>query len=447
MRVAIVAPLCECVPPKTYGGTERVIHWMAEELVRLGHTVTLYACGGSETSADLIECYPASFRELKIPHTAENYKLPYYKQLDLAINGPIHHDIIHIHHGTFHWHPAVMQRLTKACKTPILWTDHGSVHNDGKPEILQALTAMDIPMTSISDSQRNSLPQLEWLAAVQHGLPVNLLSPTESLTSDKMDGSSTYIAFLGRIAPEKGVPAAVRIAEKAGYPLKVAAKICTTASRYYEEQIKPLFREYNVNFIGEINEKQKAPFLSNALALIFPICWMEPFGLVMIEAMACGCPVVAFRNGSVPEVISDGVTGFVVDTEDEAVEVLKKVGTLDRKRVREVFESKWTSAVMSKKYVDVYEKVCEEHRATLKANAIRTLQLESEAFNVGGSESSDEETKSPDSSWSRYQLGDSSIEGSPSLTVSSESTSLEQSSLMDFAKSTPISTLEPRTFI
>jgi glycosyltransferase involved in cell wall biosynthesis len=350
MNIAIVAPLCERVPPCKYGGTERVVYFLVEELVRLGHKVTLYAAGGSNTSARLVACSKASLRELGSGCSPEDTRGANTAQLNLVMSAS--HDIIHVHHHACDYHPAIVSKRT----TPIIWTDHNSLHTDNKPAIFRSLANLGIGMTALSDSQRRTVPSANWLATIHHGLPKTLLTPEETVP--------TYLAFLGRIAPEKGITAAVRIANAAGFKLKVAAKIDKLDQDFYDRKVKDLFTASQIDFIGEISDTQKGGFLSAAIALIFPICWLEPFGLVMIEAMACGCPVIAFGVGSVPEIIENGVTGFVVDSEEAAVEVLQHIGVLDRKCIRQRFEERFTSTVMVTKYLDVYQQTIAQAAAT-----------------------------------------------------------------------------------
>jgi len=346
MRIAVIAPLFEHVPPSKYGGTERVVYFIVEELVRLGHTVTLYATRGSQTSAKLVECSPGTFRDLGIRNESEECRSGYIAQLKLAFSGIDEHDIVHVHHGTYPFQPAVLEAIRTV---PIIWTDHNAIHNDDKPTIFKSMAKLDIGLTALSDSHRSTVPEANWLDTVHHGLPVSLLMPGKE--------TPTYLAFLGRISPEKGITTAVRISEAGGFELKVAAKVDKVNLEYYENEVEALFAGSNVDFIGEISDQEKGPFLSGAIALIFPISWKEPFGLVMIEAMACGCPVIAFHMGSVPEIIEEGVTGFIVDTEEEAIEALKHIGDLDRKLIRQRFEERFTSTTMAQKYVDIYERV------------------------------------------------------------------------------------------
>ncbi|KAK5310773.1 hypothetical protein LTR70_009231 [Exophiala xenobiotica] len=368
MRIAIVAPLFECVPPRQYGGTERVVYFIVEELVRLGHTVTLYATSGSKTSGQLIECWNGTFREHGVGNDVEDTRDPYTAQLKLAMSGIATHDIVHIHHSAHPYHPTVLESIQTV---PIVWTDHNTVHNDDKPRIFKSLAKLNIGLTALSESHRSTVPDAKWLTTIHHGLPVNMLTPLRV--------TPIYLAFLGRIAPEKGITTAVRISEAGGFELKVAAKVDTADQAFYEKEVKPLFAASKVDFIGEISEAEKGPFLSAAIALIFPICWLEPFGLVMIEAMACGCPIVAFRKGSVPEIVEDGLTGFVVDTEEEAIEALRHVGRLDRTRIRQRFEERFTSTIMAKKYMDVYERTIKEANALQKAKELERVNAIEEA--------------------------------------------------------------------
>ena len=344
MRIAIVAPLFENIPPAQYGGTERIIFYLVEELVALGHSVTLYATNDSKTSAHLFPCYPGTLRQHGISTQSHDTENIYAAQIKLACSGIPVHDIVHVHHGLYPYHPAVLETVNNV---PIVWTDHNAVHNDGKPEIMKQLARLGISVTALSQSHRNTVPDAPWLTTIHHGLPVNLLT--------RSFAEPSYLAFLGRISPEKGICTAVWIADHAGLSLKVAAKVDDVDRLYYENEVKPLFEQCNVSFIGEVTEKEKGPFLSAAIALIFPICWEEPFGLVMIEAMACGCPVIAFKRGSVAEIVEDGVTGFIVETKEEACEMLKKLPSLDRKLIRRRFEERFVSTIMAEQYVNMYK--------------------------------------------------------------------------------------------
>lgn len=359
MRIAIVAPLFEHIPPARYGGTERMIYYLVEELVALGHVVTLYATNGSKTSAYLFPCYSGTLREHGIGPRPEETERIYTAQVKLACSERASHDIVHVHHGTYPYHPALLATIRNV---PIVWTDHNAVHNDGKPEIFKQIAKLGIKVTALSRSHRNTVPDAPWLATIFHGLPINLLTASFPEPS--------YLAFLGRVSREKGICTAVWIADRAGLKLRVAAKVDAVDASYYENEVKPLFRQFNVSFVGEITEKEKGPFLSAAIALIFPISWEEPFGLVMIEAMACGCPVIAFNRGSVPEIIEDGVTGFIIESKEEACEVLKKIPNLDRKRIRKRFEERFVSTIMAGKYVEAYKSVIRAFNATRDTSAV-----------------------------------------------------------------------------
>lgn len=378
MRIAIVAPLFEHVPPRKYGGTERIVYFMVEELVRLGHQVTLYATRGSQTSAELVECASSSFRELGIGDSITETRGPYTAQLQSAFSGnnDHDHDIVHIHHPLLDFHPTVLAAMRAV---PTVWTDHNAVHNGNTPTTLNRMAKLGIGLTALSDSHRGTVPNADWLATIHHGLPVDMLTPSIV--------TPTYLGFLGRVSPEKGITTAVRISEAAGHQMKVAAKVDKVDLAFYEDEVRPLFDRSNVDFIGEITEKEKGPFLSGAIALIFPICWQEPFGLVMIEAMACGCPVIAFRQGSVPEIIEDGVTGFVVDTERQAIEALQHIHELDRRLIRQRFEERFTATAMAQKYVSVYERVIQNaeimHEAKEAAKDIILQDIKQRDFAPG----------------------------------------------------------------
>lgn len=335
MRIAQVAPLIESVPPKLYGGTERVVSYLTEALVDMGHEVTLFASGDSCTRARLVSTCPRALR------------------LDPGVRDPLPHtllliervrqmagefDVLHFHVDLLHF------PVFRPVRERTLTTLHGRLD---LPDLLPfAREFSDMPVVSISDAQRAPLPFLRWMATVQHGLPENLLR-----FQPKPDG---YLAFLGRISPEKGPERAIRIARRAGVPLKIAAKVDRADQAYYETVVRPMLRQPGVEFLGEINEGEKSEFLGGARALLFPVDWPEPFGLVMIEAMACGTPVVAFRRGSVPEILDHGVTGFIVDNETEAVRALERLGELDRQRIRRVFEQRFTAQRMARDYLALY---------------------------------------------------------------------------------------------
>ncbi len=344
MRIAQISPLFEAVPPKLYGGTERVVYSLTEELVAMGHDVTLFASGDSVTSATLA---PMREKALRLDPTVKDWVATYYRMVELIYRRREEFDVLHFHIDYF---PLA---LFSRQKVPFLTTIHGRLD---LPEFVETYeTFAEAPFVSISNSQRRPIPNLNWVRTVLHGIPAKLLTPQPV----KQD----YAAFLGRISPEKGVDRAIRIAGKAGMKLKIAAKVDNADKEYYDSQIKPLIQDNpDVEFIGEINDAQKPDFLSGAHALIFPINWPEPFGLVMIEAMACGTPVIAFDCGSVPEVMDDGITGFVVNDIDEAVKATGKIHTLDRGRVRATFERRFTARRMAEDYLDLYEELAQPAR-------------------------------------------------------------------------------------
>ena len=355
MRIALVAPLHETVPPKGYGGTERILYFLVEGLVSLGHSVTLYSAGSSRTSATLVESWPTSFRER--PLGLHEELIISTQQCYRIVSDRSQFDIIHIHHGTWPLHTEVFTE-----PGPYIWTDHGPVDVENKAEILSQLHSQaNIAVIAISESQRSHEPDIPWLATIHHGLPVNadparwdpyILSPVAGAVQD-------YVAFLGRIVPEKGVDVAVRIAISAGRKLKVAAKIDSIFQAYYETNIRPLFEAHQVEFMGEIAEIEKGTLLSGAVALLFPILWEEPFGLVIVEAMACGTPVIAFDRGAVREIIDDGVTGFIVTSEEEAIERLQSIEELDRDCIKDTFHRRFSARVMVDRHVAAYRKVIE----------------------------------------------------------------------------------------
>jgi glycogen debranching enzyme/glycosyltransferase involved in cell wall biosynthesis len=340
MRIAQVAPLYESVPPKLYGGTERVVSYLTEELVRLGHEVTLFASGDSETSAKLVPaCQSALWRDSECRET-----LPHHVRLMELVFGDVSRfDVIHFH--TDYVQFPLLRRHACASVTTL----HGLVH----PPDLGALLAEygDVPLVSISDSQRRPAPAANWQATVYHGLPRDLHTFRE-----RPEG---YLAFLGRISPEKRLDRAIEIARRSGHKLKVAARIYPEERVYFERTIQPLLEESRsfVEFLGEVGGADKDDFLGKARALLFPIDWAEPFGLVMIEALACGTPVIGWRCGSVPEIIEHGVTGFIVDSIDEAVRSVARVTELRRRSCRDAFEARFAAGTMAESYVSVYERL------------------------------------------------------------------------------------------
>ena len=342
MRIAQIAPLFEAVPPLRYGGTERVVHWLTEALVAGGHDVTLFATGDSRTSATLA---PMRAQAERFQRNFEINNAPYAAMIEQVARRAHEFDVLHFH---IDFHPfSVMSRQ----QTPFLTTLHGRLDQDWVPGIYGLFP--NAPLVSISDNHRKPLLGQNWLATVLHGMPRDLLRPES--------GAHDYVAFLGRISPEKGIVDAIRIAHASGVKLKIAAKVGEEDALFYEQVIRPLIDGERVEYIGEIDDTTKSGFLSGAKAMLFPIDWPEPFGLVMIEAMACGCPVIAYPNGSVPEVIEDGLTGFIVADVAEAVAACARLGTLDRARVRQRFEQRWTSERMATDYLALYQRLIDRN--------------------------------------------------------------------------------------
>jgi glycosyltransferase involved in cell wall biosynthesis len=342
MRIAQVAPLFESVPPALYGGTERVVSYLTEELVRQGHEVTLFASGDSETSARLVPGCPLALWRDACTHDA----LPHHLRLvELVARQAQRFDLIHFHLDYVHF-PTV-DRLP----CPTVTTLHGRLNPPDEQLFYEAFPTA--PLVSISNAQRSPIPGADWRATVYHGLPRDLHTFRET--------SGTYLAFLGRLSPEKGIEPALEIARRAGMPLRVAAKIYPEERPYFEQVLEPMFKASPwVDFISEVGGRLKDEFLGNARALLFPIDWEEPFGLVMIEAMACGTPVVAFRRGSVREVVPDGVAGFVVDDLDEAVAAIGRVGELSRRACRRTFEERFDASRMTRDYLEVYRQLADD---------------------------------------------------------------------------------------
>jgi glycosyltransferase involved in cell wall biosynthesis len=338
MKIAQIAPLHERVPPRLYGGTERVVSYLTEELVRRGHEVTLFASGDSVTSAELVPCCREALR--LDPHVCD--ALPYHvMQLEKVRTRANEFDVLHFHTDLLHF------PLFRDLRARAVTTLHGRLDLPDLAPFYGAFS--DMPLVSISKSQRWPMPDVTWVGNVPHGLPRNLLPWQPAPRGD-------YLAFLGRISPEKGPDRAIEIATRAGVPLKIAAKIDEADRDYWTQTIEPMIRGNPlIEFIGEISERQKADFLGHARALLFPIDWPEPFGLVMIEAIACGAPVIAFRHGSVPEVIEPGVSGFIVESVDEAVVAVQEVDSLNRLLVRGAFERRFTAEAMARAYLDIYQ--------------------------------------------------------------------------------------------
>jgi len=357
MKIAQIAPLAECVPPKLYGGTERIVSFLTEELVRQGHEVTLFASGDSVTSAELVACCDMALRL----NPAVRDPLPYHIMMLEHVRRRAHEfDVLHFHIDLLHF------PLIKEFAHRTVTTLHGRLDLPDLKPFYQAFP--DIPLVSISNDQRKPMPPVNWSGTVLHGLPLDLLPYTAKPKGD-------YFAFLGRISPEKRPDRAIEIANRTGIPLKIAAKVDKADQAYWDEMIAPLVASSPlVEFIGEINEHQKADFLGNARALLFPIDWPEPFGLVMIEAMACGTPVIAFPCGAVPEVIDDGVSGFIVRDMDEAVSAAGRLHALDRGVVRQTFERRFSAERMARDYLSIYSSLPGLRRQSVQPPLITSPQ-------------------------------------------------------------------------
>jgi len=336
MRIAQIAPLMESVPPKLYGGTERIVSHLSEALVQLGHDVTLFASGDSVTSARLVACTETAIR---LNPAVQDY-IPYYMiMLDKVRRSAHLFDILHFHIDSF------QMPLFRGMSSKTVTTLHG---RQDLPDLLSLYNAFpEMPLVSISNAQREPIADANFVNTIYHGLPLDLLAPN-------FEPRGGYVAFLGRISREKRPDRAIAIAAALGLPLKIAAKVDKVDEAYFREEIAPLLNRPGVEYVGEINDRHKRKFLGDALALLFPIDWPEPFGLVMIEAMACGTPVLGFRCGSVPEIIDDRLTGRVVATVDEAIRVLPEVIRLDRRAVRRRFEARFSISRMASQYLDVY---------------------------------------------------------------------------------------------
>jgi glycosyltransferase involved in cell wall biosynthesis len=348
MRIAQVAPLYESVPPQGYGGTERVVSYLTEALVRQGHEVTLFASGDSVTAARLVAPCRAALR------------------LDPQCRDPLAHHVLMVEQvfqqrsrfDCIHWHLDYLPfPLARRQPTPHVTTLHGRLDLPDLGPLYQEFA--DVPVVSISDAQRQPLPGINWQGTVYHGLPEDLYTFRPE--------PGPYLAFLGRISPEKRVDHAIEIAQHLGMDLKIAAKVDPVDRAYFEAVVAPLLREPLVEFVGEIGEGEKDDFLGHAYALLFPIDWPEPFGLVMIEAMACGTPVIAYRRGSVPEILEDGVTGFMVDDVETAVRAAEHIPTLSRWRCRQRFEARFSAARMARDYLALYRRLVAGARRTRAA--------------------------------------------------------------------------------
>ena len=337
MRIAQIAPLSESVPPQLYGGTERVVAYLTDELVRQGHSVTLFASGDSRTSAKLVPICPTAQRLAG----CRDYLAGLVLLIEEVMRRANQFDVLHFHIAQLHF--SMCRRLRR----PHLTTLHGRLDMPELVPLFQEFS--DIPVVSISDAQRSPLPDASWLGTVYHGLPSDLLRFEPE--------PGKYLAFLGRISPEKRVDRAIAIAKACGWPLRIAAKVDPADCEYFELHIRALLDHPLVEYIGEIGESQKGEFLGGAKALLFPIDWPEPFGLVLIEALACGVPVVAFSGGSVPEILEDGVTGFIVHDLDEAIAATREIERIDRAACRSSFDRRFTSFRMASDYVRLYERL------------------------------------------------------------------------------------------
>jgi glycosyltransferase involved in cell wall biosynthesis len=337
MRIAEVAPLYESVPPKYYGGTERIISFLTEELIRQGHEVTLFASADSITKANLIPIVPGA---LRLDPDCLDQLAPHIVEIQEVAEHLDEFDIVHFHIDYLHF------PFSQVMSRPHVTTLHGRLDI---PELQLVYHKFSQPVISISNDQRKPLPQANYLATVYHGLPLDLFKQSH--------GSGKYLAFLGRTSPEKGLDKAIEWAVAANLPLKIAAKVDKVDQQHFDTCIKPLLEHPLIEFVGEINEQQKQDFLGDALALLFPINWAEPFGIVIIEAMACGTPVIAHGRGSVPEIIEQGKNGFIVSSTEEAVECIRQIPNLDRNKIRQAFEERFTAERMTKDYLAVFSKL------------------------------------------------------------------------------------------
>ena len=352
MKIAQIAPLYESVPPKLYGGTERIVSYLTEELVARNHDVTLFASADSVTRARLV---PASESALRLsPTPVVDTVAHYVRLLELVFREAHQFDVLHFHIDYLHF------PFTKRQPVPTVTTLHGKLSIPDLVPLYKEFREMNV--VSISDAQRQPLPWIGWCGTVYHGIPENLYHFHET--------PGEYLAFLGRICPEKRVDRAIEIAKRSGRKLKIAAKVDPADREYFSEYIKPLLKHPLIEFIGEIGEDQKDEFVGNALALLFPIAWPEPFGLVLIEAMACGTPVIAYNEGAVPEIIEDGKTGFIVDNQNDAVAAVDRLGLIDRKSCRKEFEKRFSAHRMTSDYLAIYERIRSEGEASKKVTAL-----------------------------------------------------------------------------
>ena len=357
MRIAQIAPLTEAIPPKLYGGTERVISWLTEELVAIGHHVTLFASGDSSTSATLESVWP---RALRLDGSVRDANALHIAMLEQVRRRAREFDVLHFHLDYYPFSLFMRQA------TPFITTLHGRL--DLPEHKLVFHTFPSVPLVSISDAQRGPVPHAGWIRTIHHGLPEQLLRPRPV--------NPTYFALLGRISPEKAVVDAIRIAGRCGIPLKIAAKVDKVDRDYFETEIRPRLRPPAVEYIGEISDREKSDFLSGAIGLLAPTAWPEPFGLVAIEAMACGCPAIVYDRGAVREIVEDGVTGFIVDDELGAVAAAGQLARLSRQTIRKRFESRFTARRMAEDYLAVYGDLIEAATRTAPASTPRRADRE-----------------------------------------------------------------------
>lgn len=348
LRIAQIAPLAESVPPKRYGGTERVVSYLTEELVRRGHQVTLYATADSSTQGRLIACSPKALRDA-CAVTAESYLLTMCEHI---LRDGDHYDIIHAHIDL------AGIPIARRLSTPVVTTLHGRLDIPALQPFFDEFSEANL--VSISDNQRQPLPNAHWIGTVYHGLPKELSHPYPS--------PGEYLAFVGRFSPEKRVDAAIDIACAAGYPIKIAAKIDNADYDYYCDHIKPRLKRTGVEYVGEVSEADKPAFLGRALGLLFAVDWPEPFGLALIEAMSFGTPVLARRRGAIPEIVDDQITGFIFDRDEEAVEKIPHLEDLDRQRVFARAQERFSSARMADDYLAIYHQAINAARSPLQAS-------------------------------------------------------------------------------
>jgi glycosyltransferase involved in cell wall biosynthesis len=345
MKIAQVAPLYEDIPPKLYGGTERVVANLCDSLCDLGHDVVLFAAAGARTKARLISTRERALR--LDPNPLQSETGAHLAMLHEVRRLAAEFDVLHFHTDLLHF------PLFEAQAHRTVTTLHGRLDITDVQRTLERWPSFGL--VSISDSQRATVPRANWLATVKHGVAPEIYHPPRT-------PKGSYLAFLGRISPEKRADVAIRIAHQAGIPLRIAAKVDQADAAYFESVVKPLLDDPLVEFVGEIGDADKSEFLGNASALLFPICWPEPFGLVMIESMACGTPVIAWKCGSVPEIVEPGVTGFIVESDEQALVAIRQASELNRQCIRAVFERRFAARTMAEAYVQVYDRVRQSTR-------------------------------------------------------------------------------------